>query len=545
MAFSAAVSRMLPARISYIAIRNISLAGEHLPVITMPVKLRERISKIRKKMEVKEREKKRQLSMAGDPTTPIITCKRSELNHNKGQSYSKFASIKLATKGWQNKKSDGDYFTINSHAGNPASALATSGAAAFDHFDLRPELVERLHSMEIEAPTSIQSLAIPRILAGENVMCAAETGSGKTLAYLIPIIDQILNFKDVANMGAICSPLGLILVPGRELAYQVQKMLEQLVENLNIKCTVLIGGIGTKKLMWNPPVEEVDVLVSTLGVIKKLVSTGIYNISKVRHVVIDEADTMLDDSFNETTIEFLKKFRFRDSVPSSPINPDVGAQMILVGATMPRSLDTILHDVVAYESVVQVATPHLHRLMPHVPQKFLRLKPSKKPAKLIELVKPDARNRRKVMIFSKDSATCDFIKMFLEENGIPALQLHANMAAKWRQGRFDKFQDGSYNVLSCTDIGSRGLDTISVQHIINYDFPTFMSDYIHRAGRVGRVGSIGTGHVTNFITTPREVELAQKIELAARRTVVLPNVNANIKRKLLADAGLLDGDVYV
>jgi superfamily II DNA/RNA helicase len=122
--------------------------------------------------------------------------------------------------------------------------------------------------------------------------------------------------------------------------------------------------------------------------------------------------------------------------------------------------------------------------------------------------------------------------MFLNENGVSCVNLNGNMAQHFRVGRFEEFLTGKQMVLSCTDVVSRGLDTTNAHHVVNYDVPNNISDYIHRCGRVGRVGRPSTGIVTTFVCHPTEAELVQKIEYAARKTHEdeLPNVNANIKR---------------
>ncbi|CAG2060082.1 unnamed protein product, partial [Timema podura] len=187
-------------------------------------------------------------------------------------------------------------------------------------------------------------------------------------------------------------------------------------------------------------------------------------------------------------------------------------QLSLISATMPTSLPEILGEVVAMDSLVKVTTSHLHRILPHVPQKFMRLGRSQKPEQLLKLVKADLANKEPVIVFSNKATTCDWVSMFLNENGVKCVNFNGEMVYVLRQGKFKQFQDGEVNVIACTDIGSRGLNTIRVRHVINYDFPLYMADYIHRCGRTGRVGSSKDGHVTNFVAGTLEVNLVQEIE---------------------------------
>merc|ERR1711988_517243 len=120
----------------------------------------------------------------------------------------------------------------------------------------------------------------------------------------------------------------------------------------------------------------------------------------------------------------------------------------------------------------------------------------------------------------------------MDDNSLPHVLFHCNMPHEIRAGRFEKFQNGEVDIVVCTDGASRGLDTVRAQHVINYDFPAFISDYIHRVGRVGRVGSIGTSFALSYVTHKWDVDLLWKIETSIRKSQELYNVNANIKRKL-------------
>jgi len=181
---------------------------------------------------------------------------------------------------------------------------------------------------------------------------------------------------------------------------------------------------------------------------------------------------------------------------------------------------------------VRVTSNQVHRLLPHIPQKFYRLGKSQKAAQLLAMIKNNVAKEHPVIIFSNKSSTCDWISMFLNENGVKCVNLNGKMPRDIRTGKLNSFQSGVVDVISCTDIGSRGIDTVRVKHVINYDFPLYMADYIHRCGRTGRVGSAEGCHVSNFISGVREVELVQKIEIAARKMDVLPNVNGNITRTI-------------
>ncbi|XP_063603489.1 probable ATP-dependent RNA helicase DDX28 [Penaeus indicus] len=502
-------------------------------VIQIPHHMAEKMSRAKLKQKKIDRQQFLQKSREGNRSVPIINCKRKQFNHYLGQSYSKFEEVPLASKGWQHRKSAGDYFIIHGYGKNPAfSHLQEGFQEDFDSLGLCQELLTRIWNLGYKAPTNIQTLAIPQVLEGKNTLIAAETGNGKTLAFVAPMLQQIVQrkkaFRDNYPMN---SPLGLIVAPGRELAEQIQMIASSLGEGLGINVELVKGG-RTKKMMLNPTLTEPHLLVATMGALSKLTTTGLYDMSLVRHITLDEADSLLDDSFNDNVIRYLSKFPIQGCSNTEEPEPLAmsGVQLTLVSATTPRSLHTILNPIVDIDSVVRISTPYLHHIMPHIPQKFIRVSHQTKAEKLLELAKNDAKKGVPFIVFSNSAKASDWVSLYLSENNIPCVNLNGNMAAAVRDGRFEAFQSGQALGLSCTDLTSRGLDTVRAGHIINFEFPKFMSDYIHRCGRTGRVGSHLTGQVTSFVHRPQEVELLQKIEYAARKREDLPNVNANIKR---------------
>lgn len=190
-----------------------------------------------------------------------------------------------------------------------------------------------------------------------------------------------------------------------------------------------------------------------------------------------------------------------------------GTQLTLCSATIPTNITEALQNIVPPESLEHVTVDKLHHVMDHVPQKFLRVHRSDKPFELLKLVKDSVKRKESVMIFSNKASTSDWVSLFLNDNNMECANLNGDMPFKIRQGIFKQFQDNFFDVISCTDIASRGLNTLKVKHVINYDFPLHTADYIHRAGRTGRLGGYQDCRVTNLVCSAREVEIVKKIEV--------------------------------
>ncbi|EDW03451.1 probable ATP-dependent RNA helicase DDX28 [Drosophila grimshawi] len=463
---------------------------------------------------------------------PLINCRRTQFNllqHERADA--KFGTLPLCSKGWLHNKSKGDHFILNptvSQEQLEAELQSLQQFLATGQIQLHPQLLENLQNeLKITQLTAIQAQAMPIVDGRFHTLIAAETGCGKTLAYLLPVLNATLNNQtQETKERQFNTPSVLILTPGRELATQISQVATKLCVGTDLKVKALLGG-NTKQLMLNPQFEEVDILVATLGAISKLVTTGIYHMDQVRHVVLDEADTLLDDSFTDKLTYFLRRFPFhRNHVQDADT---VGTQLLLASATMPTNTREILQRVIDVETIREVVSPHLHHLMPHVTQKFLRMSKADRPGNLLVLAKQEMAKRRPLIVFSNKSATSDYVSIFLNNSGINCINLNGDMLMKIRLGRFEEFQRGICDVLSTTDVGSRGLDTTRARHVLNFDFPLHVSDYIHRCGRIGRVGSVEKSLVTNFISSRREIDVVQRIEHAARTGGLLPDVNANIK----------------
>uniref|UniRef100_A0A8C4Y2M4 RNA helicase n=1 Tax=Gopherus evgoodei TaxID=1825980 RepID=A0A8C4Y2M4_9SAUR len=405
------------------------------------------------------------------------------------------------------RRSCGDYFQLE-RSQEQAPALqpprAAGGDSSFRALGLGPALVSALQSLPITQPTAVQRRAIPALLRGGNALCAAETGSGKTLAYLLPLFQKLLSRPLLGPAWPPC-PRSLVLLPSRELAEQVRSVASSLGHSVGLRVQEIGGGRGmasVKNQLRSDP--DADLLVSTPGALCKALRKRMVRLERLCCLVLDEADTLLDPTFLDLVEEVLMQWNTK-------------TQLVVVGATFPEGLGQFLSKVTNLGHFTTLTSQSLHHLLPHVQQKFIRIKGSDKASELLQLIKDQGRSNGALLIFCNNASTVNWLGYILDDHKIKHLRLQGQMPAAMRAGIFNTFQKGQRDVLICTDLASRGLDTSRVALVVNYDFPSTLQDYLHRVGRVGRVGSKVPGTVVSFVTHRWDVDLVRKIETAARR----------------------------
>uniref|UniRef100_A0A224YK30 ATP-dependent RNA helicase n=1 Tax=Rhipicephalus zambeziensis TaxID=60191 RepID=A0A224YK30_9ACAR len=443
-----------------------------------PVYLQHKMRQLRRKLIEKDRAAVQRLGQLGNARRPVVTCRRPERNWNWGQTT---VGQPLASGGWaRTSRSHGDHFTVRRLADAPPPLEA-------DPFPdwLDPRLLAALQAMSITRPSPVQLECLEALTQETRrpVLCLAEPGSGKTLAYLLPLLQGMLQQLQQQQ------PQALVVAPSRELAAQLAGVAHALANACNLKACLLSSRVQPTHI------EQAQLLVSTPGVLRHT------DLRRVTRLVLDEVDTLLDDSFLESIT----------SIVDEVVRPD--AQLVLVGAARPDrgALSMLLGDQEA--NLLRITSPQLHRLLPHVEHRFLRVRPAAKMAKLMELLQ---RKGQAQLVFTNTSACCKWLGHLFRENGMQASCLHGEMPAQERRQQYARFAKGETDFLVCTDLGSRGLDTSRASRVINYDLPANVEDYLHRAGRVGRLQGSPHATVISLVATVADVHLAQSIEIAAR-----------------------------
>lgn len=350
--------------------------------------------------------------------------------------------------------------------------MSTTALSQFGALGVSAPLVEVLTRLGLTEPTPIQVQAIPPALEGRDVLGCAQTGTGKTAAFVIPIIERLAD-------GPKGHPRAMILAPTRELAFQIQETVDKFGRVRGIFATTLVGGADmhaqVRGLRQRP-----DIIVATPGRLLDHMWQGTVTFGKLRMVVLDEADRMLDMGFAPQLNQII------EALPEP-------RQTLLFSATMPSNLADLarmsLND--PFKAMVtKSATP-----AKGVTHTLHHTANSDKTSLLLSLLKE---TEGSVLIFTRTKHRADRIGETLERTGCRVAVLHSGRRLPQRRAALEGFRRGRFEILVATDIASRGLDVDNIRHVINYDLPNVPEDYVHRIGRTARMNA--TGWATSFVT---------------------------------------------
>ncbi len=340
----------------------------------------------------------------------------------------------------------------------------------FDMLGLAPALNDALKRANFTQPTPIQNQAIPMALQGHDIMGLAQTGTGKTLAFGLPLIDHLL-----AQPGkpAPKTAKALILAPTRELVNQIAESLRNLTKKTKIRVATVVGGQSIGKQI-SFLARGTDILVATPGRLIDLMERGAVDLSSVRHLVLDEADQMLDMGF----IHALRR-----------IAPELGTprQTMLFSATMPKQMEEISQTYLTNPQRIQVSPPG--KAADKITQSVHFLSRAEKPAKLREILSKDV--DALTLVFARTKHGAERLMKDLVADGFNAASIHGNKTQGQRDRAIKAFRAGEVNVLVATDVAARGIDIPGVAYVINYDLPEVPDNYVHRIGRTARAGREG------------------------------------------------------
>lgn len=365
------------------------------------------------------------------------------------------------------------------------------------------------------SPTPIQMQSLSCSLSGRDVIGLAETGSGKTLAYTLPLAIW-LKEEPPKKHGE--SPKALIVVPTRELMQQIFTAVENLLSciltasvSTRYKAAAICGGVSAQSQIQEIA-AGVDVVVSTPGRLLDLCDRGALSLLGIRYFVLDEVDRMLGMGLEEQ----LRKVVALVTAEGKP------CQTLLFSATLPESLERLARSAVVNPIEIQVGA--IEVTAPNIKHEVLFLHTYEKPNKLLEIVRQT--EFPPVIVFTSSIQAVDFLVRHLRKEQFHVAGLHSDKSQEYRFKLMTGFKDRKVDVLVATDLASRGLDIPDVTHVINYDIPDTIEDYIHRCGRTGRMSRHGMA--TSLLTLDCKIA-AELRELLEALEQPVPKELVNVK----------------
>ena len=368
----------------------------------------------------------------------------------------------------------------------------------FDSLGLSADLVRVVAEEGYERPTPVQKAAIPLVLAGHDVLAAAQTGTGKTAAFVLPILDRLRGHANTSFSPARHPVRALIVVPTRELAIQVDESVHTYGRTVPLRSAVVYGGVPL-----DPQIQllrsGIEILVATPGRLLDHVGQKTVNLSQVEILVLDEADRMLDMGFLpdiRRIIDLLPAKR-QNLMFSATFSEDIRR---LSGTILndPRTVEVAPRNSVA-EAVAQIVYPvdrdRKEELLEHLIRKY---------------------EMRQVLVFTRTKLAASRLASWLDRRGVEAVAIHSDRSQPERTRALDGFKAGDIRVLVATDVAARGLDIEDLPHVVNYELPWQPQDYIHRIGRTGRAGA--TGEAISLVSID-ETDLLRGVQKLLKRAI--------------------------
>ena len=344
---------------------------------------------------------------------------------------------------------------------------------AFTELGLGHEICTALAEQTYQTPTPIQAAAIPKALAGHDLLAAAQTGTGKTAAFMLPSLERLKRYANASASPAMHPVRMLVLTPTRELADQIDQNTQNYIKNMPLRHTVLFGGVNMNKQTADLR-AGCEIVIATVGRLLDHVKQKNINLSKVEIVVLDEADRMLDMGFIDdirTIMQMLPKPR----------------QTLLFSATFAPAIRKLAQDFMNAPQIVEVAAQNTTNA--NVEEHVISIDSHRK-RELLERLIVDL-NMNQVIVFCKTKQSADQVSRDLVRRGLSANAIHGDKSQQTRLDVLNQFKSGELRVLVATDVAARGLDIAELPFVVNYEMPTQAEDYVHRIGRTGRAGADG------------------------------------------------------
>ncbi|RMH54773.1 MAG: DEAD/DEAH box helicase [Candidatus Hydrogenedentota bacterium] len=374
---------------------------------------------------------------------------------------------------------------IAANTGTMKRKKQRNGKNEFEDLGLPTEILDALRERGYERPTPIQAAAIPMALAGRDLLGSAQTGTGKTAAYGIPILER-LRATTFAH-----DPRALVLTPTRELAQQVGEFLEAYGKNLKCRVVVVVGGASMRRQI-SLLKAGCDLVVATPGRFLDLYRQRALQLGRIEIAVLDEADRMLDMGFIPDVRRIMRSLPRR-------------RQTLLFSATLVPEVERLARDFLIDPVRVEVAPPvtpaeKIEQILCPVDFQY-------KEMLLDHIVRSETTDQ--VLIFTGTKRAADAVERYLRRKGHSVRVIHGDCSQSVRNRALRDFRSGRIRVLVATDVASRGLDIEGISHVINFDLPETVEDYVHRIGRTARAEASG---VALSLVGTKDLEKIRRIE---------------------------------
>ena len=351
----------------------------------------------------------------------------------------------------------------------------------FSQLGLSDAVVETVGKIGFTHPTPIQAAVIPPSLEGNDVIGLAQTGSGKTAAFVLPLAERLVHGKGVR---------GLILAPTREIALQTKAFLDVFGKHHDLHTACLIGGVRMGPQL-DALKKGVDIIVATPGRLLDHVERRTVSLDKIEMLVLDEADHMLDLGFLPQIREILRRL-------------SRNRQTMMFSATMPDTIEMIARDFM--RNPVRIDIMPVGSAAEGISHRLYVVKQEDKRNCLIALLGQELGS---TLVFTRRKIDAEWLYSILERKGHPVTRIHSDQSQNKRVSALETFREGQHRILVATDIAGRGIDVPGIEHVINFDIPENVEDYIHRSGRTARGRAKG---IASTIATWQDLPMVRKIE---------------------------------
>ncbi|CAL8308846.1 unnamed protein product [Merluccius merluccius] len=385
-----------------------------------------------------------------------------------------------------------DDILIDVSGTNPPQAIYT-----FEEASLCESLKRNVSKSGYVKPTPVQKHGIPIIAAGRDLMACAQTGSGKTAAFLLPILQKLMaDGVAASSFSELQEPEALIVAPTRELINQIYMEARKFAHGTCVRPVVVYGGISTGHQIRDL-LRGCNVLCGTPGRLLDMIGRGKVGLTKIRYFVLDEADRMLDMGFEPDMRKIVGS-------PGMPSKED--RQTLMFSATYPADIQRLAGEFLKKDYLF-LAVGVVGGACSDVEQVLIQVTKFSKRDQLLDVLKNTKDER--TMVFVETKRQADFIAAFLCQENVATTSIHGDREQREREQALGDFRSGKCPVLVATSVAARGLDIQDVQHVVNFDLPNNIDEYVHRIGRTGRCGN--TGRAVSFYDPAADDQLARSL----------------------------------